>query len=513
MRTEQKQSVKNSIGRLMFVGICMIIQVGWVVLLFQYLYDFSTQISMLSSILAMLVVLGIYGNYMNAAFKMPWIILIMAFPVLGLSLYFLLGHSSVTKRMRNHFAKIDQELEGKLLQDNKVMKDLEEIDFAVANQTRYISDYGKYPVYRNSDIEFYADALDGLEAQLVELKNAEKFIFMEYHAIEDTKAFGRIRKILAEKSRAGVDVRVIYDDVGSVGFISPEFVKELKKEGIQCRVFNPLMPILNVFMNNRDHRKITVVDGKVGFTGGYNLADEYFNYTHPYGHWKDTGVKIQGDAVRSLTVTFLEMWNVIKKSDADYDQYLPKAEYHAKEGGFIQPYADSPLDQEYVGENVYMNLIKDAKHEIFFTTPYLIISDEMCRELGLAAKRGVDVRIITPGIPDKKLIYKVTRSYYEGLVKNGVKIYEYTPGFLHAKQCVCDGKAATVGTINMDYRSLYLHFENGVFLYGCDAVKQIRKDFENIFFVCREMTEKYPKGHTAFYLGVRNIIRLFAPLM
>lgn len=513
MRAEEKQSVKNSIGRLIFVGLSLIVQVGWIVLLFMKLSDYSTEISMVSSILAFLVVLGIYGNHMNAAFKMPWIILIMLFPVLGLCLYFLLGHSSVTKKTKEHFEKIDRELEGKLRQDEGVIAKIEELDFAVANQCRYISDYGKYPVYHNTDIVFYPDALEGLEAQLKELEQAEKFIFMEYHAIEDTKAFGRIREILAKKAKAGIDVRVIYDDVGSVGFISPEFIKQLQKDGILCRVFNPLIPILNVFMNNRDHRKITVVDGRVGFTGGYNLADEYFNYTHPYGQWKDTGVRLSGDAVNSLTITFLEMWNVIKKTDTNYDQYLPKIEYQAKEGGFVQPYADSPLDQEYVGENVYMNMIKDAKHEIFFTSPYLIISDEMNRELGMAAKRGVDVRIITPGIPDKKLIYKVTRSYYEGLVKNGVKIYEYTPGFLHAKQCVCDGKTAVVGTINMDYRSLYLHFENGVFFYNCVAVKQIHRDFEDTFIVSQEVTEEYRKGHTAFFRGARNIIRLFAPLM
>lgn len=513
MRIEQKQSVKNSVGRLAFVGLSLMIQIGWCVLLFMKLNQYSTWISLGSSILAFIVSLQIYGRHMNAAFKMPWIILIMGFPVLGLCLYYLLGHSGATRRVRKKFEKISTYISGLLNQDEKVMQELESIDFAVANQSRYITQYAKYPVYRNTDVVFYSDSADGLEAQLAALRDAESFIFMEYHAIEDTNAFGRIKEILIEKASKGVEVRVVYDDVGSVGFISPEFIKRMEMHGIQCRVFNPMLPIINVFMNNRDHRKITVIDGKVGFTGGYNLADEYFNITHPYGHWKDTGVRLVGDAVKSLTATFLEMWNAIEQTDTDCIRYLPDIKYLAKEQGFIQPYADSPLDQECVGENVYMNLIKNAKHKIYFTTPYLIISDEMNRELIMAAKRGVDVRIITPGIPDKKIVFRVTRSYYGRLAKQGVRIYEYTPGFLHAKQCVCDEELATVGTINLDYRSLYLHFENGVLLYGVDAIKEVQKDFENLFPKCEEVTEKYKNDNSAVLRTGDCILRMFSPLL
>ena len=351
------------------------------------------------------------------------------------------------------------------------------------------------------------------EDELAELKKAEHFIFMEYHAIEQAESFERILNVLKDRTAHGVEVRIFYDDVGSIGFINHDFRKRMEENDIACRVFNPIIPVLSVFMNNRDHRKITVIDGKVGFTGGYNLANEYFNITHPYGHWKDTGIRLEGDAVKSLTVMFLEMWNAVKKTDQDYQKYLPETDYQAKQDGFIQPYVDSPLDDEHVGESVYMNLIAHAKKEIYFTTPYLIITDEMNRALGLAAKRGVDVRIVTPGIPDKKLIYKVTRSYYAGLVRQGVRIYEYTPGFIHAKQCVCDGEAATCGTINMDYRSLYLHFENGAFLYNCDAVKEMRKDFEHIFAESTEVTEKYKSGRSAVLRGTQCLLRLFAPLM
>ena len=513
MRTEQKTNVKNGVGRVSAAAVGLLIQVLWIVQLFSNLNKYSTTISLLSSVLALIVVLSIYGMHTNAAFKMPWIILILTFPVFGLCIFFLFGRSNLTRGIRKHFEQIDAELLPELEQDKEVLQELEQKDYGIANQARYISEYAKYPVWNNTDVCFYKDASEGFEAQLEELKKAKQFIFLEYHAIEEAVSFGRMRDILEERAHAGVEVRIVYDDMGSVGFINTDFMKRMEKIGIKCRVFNRVIPVINVFMNNRDHRKITVIDGKVGFTGGYNLADEYFNLTHPYGKWKDTGIRMEGDAVKNLTVAFLEMWNAIKKTDEGFDKYLVKYDYKAGENGFIQPYADSPLDDENVGENVYLNLIKNAKHYIYFTTPYLIITDEMTRELGLAAKRGVDVKIITPGIPDKKLVYKLTRSYYAGLVKNGVKIYEYTPGFIHAKQCICDGEAATVGTINLDFRSLYLHFENGAFLYGYDCIRDIKNDFDKILSESEEVTEKYKSGRSAVLRGTQCILRLFAPLM
>lgn len=348
---------------------------------------------------------------------------------------------------------------------------------------------------------------------------------MEYHAIEAARAFGRIMDVLTEKVKEGVEVRVFYDDIGSIGFINTDFVKKLNSLGIQCRVFNPVGPLANVFLNNRDHRKITVIDGQVGFTGGYNLADEYFHLKEPFGFWKDTGLRLEGPAVKSLTVTFLEMWNAVNKDDADdrdYSRYLPDTVFDASTApedlaeaaaGFVQPYADSPLDHEHVGENVYMSLAESAKDYVWFMTPYLLITDEMSSALGLAAKRGVDVRIVTPGIPDKKLVYQLTRSYYASLVRNGVRIFEYTPGFCHAKMSVADDEAATCGTINMDYRSLYHHFENGCIMYKSQAVLGIKKDFESFFPECREVTEQYRTGRSHFLRLWQLILRLAAPLM
>ena len=295
-----------------------------------------------------------------------------------------------------------------------------------------------------------------------------------------------------------------------------DFAKRLESKGIKVRVFNPVGVFFNLFLNNRDHRKITVVDGKVGFVGGYNLANEYFNVSHPYGVWKDTGIRIEGDAVRSLTISFLEMWNAVRDGDKDDEnvaKYLVDYEYTAASNGFVQPYADSPMDDEHVGEEVYINIINTAADYCYFITPYLIITDEMSHALSLAAKRGVDVRIITPGIPDKKIVYSVTRSFYNALVRNGVKIYEWTPGFAHAKMCIADDRIATVGSINLDYRSLYHHFENGCVIYLDKVIREIKADFANTFAESRDVTEEYLTGRSRFMRLGQMLLRLFAELL
>ncbi len=510
MRTESKANVRNSISRLLFVIFSLLVQILWVSILVIRLNTYSTWISIFSSLLALIIVLYIYGSSRNAAFKMTWMIVLLVFPPMGICLYLLIGNSKATNRMQRRFDNISKQLSSYRQWSDDALRAVERTDMQIANQMRYIRDYAGFPVFADTEVVFYGDTMEAFLAQLEELEKAEHFIFMEYHAIEQAKAFSMLHDVLVRKAAQGVTVRIFYDDMGSIGFINMDFVKRMKADGIDCRAFNPVMPVLNLFMNNRDHRKITVIDGKVGFTGGYNLADEYFNLTHPYGEWKDTGIKLTGAAVRSLTAMFLEMWNGTVQTDHEFAQYFPETAVQSK--GYVQPYADTPLDDEYVGENVYLNLIKSAKHRLYVTTPYLIISDEMTRELGLAAKRGVDVRILTPGIPDKKIIYKVTRSYYAQLVQQGVRIYEYTPGFLHAKQMLCDEEAAVIGTINLDYRSLYHHFENGVFLYQCPAIAGIAKDFEEMLPRCTEVTEKYSNRSKALRIG-QIILRLFAPLM
>ena len=513
---EKKKANRNGVLRMGFTVLSIFLEVVLIISLFTSLNRYAEWINVGTRVLSTLMVLVIYGQHKTSAMKMPWIILILVFPVVGLTLYFLIGLNYSTHKMRKRYEDIDSVLLPLLPENREAAKELhrEAPDKAAASD--YLWRNAHYPVYSNTDVVYYDEAAKGLEAQLQDLAKAESFIFMEYHAIENAESWKRIEDILVERVQAGVEVRVFYDDMGSIGFVTTSFAKHLQSEGIQCRVFNPFMPGLNVFLNNRDHRKITVIDGKVGFTGGYNLANEYFNVTHPYGIWKDTGIRIEGDAVRSLTITFLEMWNAVKnsdKDDVDFMHYLPEYPYQARETGFVQPYADSPMDDEHVGEETYITMADKANRYVYYITPYLIITDEMMHALCLAAKRGVDVRIITPGVPDKRLVYGVTRSFYNRLAGNGVRIYEWTPGFCHAKMSVSDDLAATCGTINLDYRSLYHHFENGCYMVGCDAVHRIKQDFDAMFPQCRDVTEKYRSGRSNVMRLWQLFLRLFAELM
>ena len=508
---ERKRS-GNSILRIVFVAISFLLQIFWLLALTVKLNAYSGTLSLITTFLSILVVLRLNSKHTNTAMKMPWVMLILILPVMGLSLYLLvemLGDPGVGKRLRAIREDMKDEIPAGA---DAALQKLEEVDLPGANQARYLWNCTRWPVYENTDVRFYAEAKDAFEAMKADLERAETFIFMEYFIVEDGSCFREIEDILIRKQAQGVEIRFLYDDIGSVGQVNMFFAKRLQEEGIQCRPFNPALPLLNIFLNHRDHRKITVIDGKVGFTGGFNLADEYFDRKHPYGKWKDSGLRLEGEAVRSLTAAFLELWSVQNHQREDYRAYLDIV-HSVPARGFVQPFADNPLGQERAAEEVYLNLTSQSNKTLYFMTPYLIITDEMHRALRLAAKRGVDVRIITPGIPDKKTVYAVTRSYYAGLAAQGVRIYEYTPGFCHAKQCICDGRIATVGTSNLDYRSLYHHFENNVVLYGCDAVKDIAADFERTFPQCREVTDSYRAGRGAVLRTWQYILRLFAPLM
>ncbi len=514
---ESRKSAQNGVRRLFFCGISILLQLGFFYLLLTKLYNWASIIDIVLRIAAFALAMVLYGqNRTTLNMTTPWIILILSFPVLGIGLTLLIGLDGGTHKMKIRYSEIDTRLLPMLKNSDDTINKLSEINPRAASIARYIANSAKYPLYDGGAVKYFDDALKGLESQLEDLKKAEKFIFMEYHAIEDAKAWGRIEDVLAERAKAGVEVRVFYDDMGSIGFINMTFIQKLQARGIRCRVFNPFAPMVNVFLNNRDHRKITVIDGKIGYTGGYNLADEYFNYTNPYGKWKDTGVRIEGGAVANLTAAFLEMWNAAKDGNQDtderFEEFLQTSKADKPEG-FIQPYADIPIDHEKVGEEVYISMINKAEKYCWFITPYLIITDEMKHAMNLAAKRGVDIRIITPGIPDKKLVYSVTRSFYSELAPSGVRIYEWTPGFCHAKMCVADDEMATCGTINLDYRSLYHHFENGCFMAECDAVFKIRDDMLKTMAESREVTDIYKEPKKAHKRIGQLIMRLFAGLL
>lgn len=531
--TEARPTGGNGITRLIIVGISVVVEAS--VLMFGLaLFDaYTPVVTFVIRVLALFLVLAIYGQHKTPSIRITWIMLILVAPLFGVTIYVLIGLSGSTRKMRGRFEEINRVLMPKLPMNEDLSDRLKEVDVLASNISHYVKRHAGFPIYQNTKVTYHSEAKDALEDLLRELAKAEKFIFMEYHAIEDAESFRRIEEVLVDRVRHGVEVRLFYDDAGSIVFINTDFVEKMEALGIKCRVFNPFSPGMRLFLHNRDHRKITVIDGKVGFTGGYNLANEYFNIQSPYGYWKDTGVMLEGEAVRSLTVHFLEMWNAVRAKDVNDDNIEPyfsvssasevgTAESADKEGGkiyafgrdgLVQPYSDSPMDNENVGENVYISMVESAKDYVYFMTPYLIITDEMIHALGLAAKRGVDVRIITPGIPDKKLIYHVTRSYYSGLARNGVRIFEFTPGFCHAKMAICDDFIATCGTINLDYRSLYHHFENSCLLFGGEVIGEIKRDFVETMEKSEEVTDFYAFGRGRFIRFWQLILRLGAPLL
>lgn len=512
----KKTRSRNGIKRMVFCILSLLLSIGLWFFLFYNLRSNFTWVSVATNAVALFLSLWIYSQDKTSSMKMPWIILMLTFPFFGVFCYFLIGYNVQTKKMKQRYADTNAALLPLLPQNEDVLERFRALDASAGNIAAYIYRNDGYPLYADSGVEYYSDAADALEAQLDALSKAEKFIFMEYHAIEDAESWSRIQKVLEERSAAGVEVRVFYDDAGSIGFVNTDFAKYLRTRGIHCRVFNPFKLGVTLFLNNRDHRKITVIDGKVGFTGGYNLADEYFNITSPYGLWKDTGIKISGPAAASLTAAFLEMWNSVFNNDEDIENtadYLPAVPPAENAEGYIAPYAVNPLSGLHIGEDVYISMLDKATDYCWFITPYLILSDEMIHAMSLAAMRGVDVRIITPGIPDKKVVYKATRSFYPPLAKCGVRIFEWTPGFCHAKMCVADDKMAACGTINLDFRSLYHHFENGCFFYGCKAVADVKADFEKTFSQCREVTDIYCEGRSSILTLLQLVLRLFAELL
>ncbi len=525
IRSERKTDVGNGVVRLAFVALAALLQIYFIYLLMSWLDAYSTVIHVIVELLAVVLVLRIYGQHTTTSMKLPWIVLITSAPVLGVMMWFLMASKAATKPMTNRFQRMVGAMSMFLKQEDGQQEKLLGLSTPSYGVSTYLWRRGGFPLYANEDCRYYADAAEAFEAQLEDLRKAKHYIFMEYFAIENKESFARVHEILRKKAEEGLDVRLFYDDVGSIGFISLQFQDCLREEGIQAKVFNPVLPGLRVFMNNRDHRKITVIDGRIAYTGGYNLANEYFNITHPYGEWKDAGIRVTGKAVNTFTAAFLELWNAIHKADAvdsNFEQFFPAWNELLREdgtatggesGGFIQPYADSPLDEELIGENVYMSIANGAAEYLYFVTPYLILTDEMSRALTLAAERGVDVRIVTPGIPDKKITYQLTRSYYAQLVRRGVRIYEFTPGFCHAKCCVSDDRIATCGTINLDYRSLYHHFEDGCVLYHNASVLDMKEDMMQLFEKSSEVTERYMEGNRNLFIrGFQCVLRLAAPL-
>ena len=460
--------------------------------------------------LSILIVLYLVRKDENSAYKIGWIVLIGLLPLLGGALYLAFGNKAPAKYLRERMQKVEQAHQTELAQPEG---QTDALDISSRNLSRYVAKFGPYPAWRDTAAHYFSCGEEMYPQLLADLDKAEKFIFLEFFILRSGKMWDGVEQILRRKAAQGVDVRMIYDDVGCATGLPAQYWKTLQVEGIQAVPFNPFVPLLNLVMNSRDHRKIVVVDGKTAFTGGFNLADEYINQKERFGYWCDTGVRLQGPAAWSFATIFLELWASQRPDDPGLDAYREEQPFPAEEPtiGLVQPYSDSPVDDENVSKNVYLDLITQAQETLWITTPYLILDNATMTALRLAAKRGVDVRIYTPGIPDKKMVYQLTCSYFEPLIRSGVKIYTFTPGFLHAKTWLVDGRIAVVGSINLDYRSLYLHFECAALLYGCAALADVG-EFMMQLEKQSHLVELKECRTSAPGLMVSALLRLLAPL-
>ncbi len=469
-------------------------------------------VSILDDLILIIAVVNVVSRDLVPETKIPWILCIVVLNILGVFIYALFSSHRPTRRQRKFYAKLYEQ--NRALREPPVPK--EELQgelghWADVSEALSVSEPSAV-VRGGTKVDYFPSGEAFFERVKEDLAGAEKFIFLEYFIIEEGKFWDSLLDILAKKAEEGVEVRVMYDDVGSMAKVSAGYYKKMRKRGIKAVKFNPFIPVVTTLHNNRDHRKILVIDGKIGYTGGLNLADEYINETHPFGYWKDNAIRLEGEGVYNLTEMFLGMYQIASHEVEDIRPYLVK---HTAEGaeGFVQPYGSGPvpLFERHLSEDVYINIIGAAHDYVWITTPYLIIDYRMREALILAAKRGVDVRIVTPHVPDKKLVFALTRSTYLALIRGGVKIYEFTPGFVHAKTFLADGKVGTVGTVNLDYRSFLYHFEDGVIMYSVPALADIREDFEKTFEASALQTEadakKSPVGRV-----LCEVAKIFAPL-
>ena len=517
--TQVPEKAKKGLFRIIFsrTGIILLLilmQIGLVVGTTYYLEAYKDFIYGIFVLMRVVVLIYIINDSGMPEFKMTWLLFVILTPLIGTIFFIYVKMQPGTKFLRSRQAALKIETDEYMVQDPDVVDAIWASKSANANLSYYLSHQLGFPTYRNTEVKYFPLGEYKFRYLVAELKKAKRFIFMEYFIVEESYMWDAIREILIEKVSEGVEVRFMYDGMCAISMLPYNYPSQLRKYGIQCKMSNPMKPFLSTTQNNRDHRKICVIDGKVGFTGGINLGDEYINRKVRFGHWKDTAVMLRGDAVQSLTMMFLQMWNVSERKPENYERYLtPKRKGLKRELGYVIPYADSPFDNENVGEEVYFHILNHAKKYVHIMTPYLILDNEMITTLTRVAKSGIEVIIIMPHIPDKWYAFVVAKTYYKELIEGGVQIYEYTPGFVHAKVFVSDDDTATVGTINLDYRSLYLHFECGAFIYNNSEIDRIERDFQQTLAKCHKVTLIEVKNRSLLTKISGQILRLIAPLM
>jgi cardiolipin synthase len=490
LKKGKKGLVHVIFSRMGLILVLMVLQVFLMVGIFQWFEQYLPHIFSGSLLFTIIMVLYLLNSRLDPSAKLTWMVLIMVAPVVGAVLLLYtqtdIGHRTVAKRLQ----QLTKETMGCIPQSEETLTELSHVSPESAMLTHYVGRTGCYPVFRHTDVTYFPSGEDKFEEMLKQLEQAEHFIFMEYFIVDEGVMWGKILEILAKKAAEGVEIRFLYDGTCEFSLLPHDYPKRLRKLGIQCKVFLPATPFVSTHYNFRDHRKILVIDGHTAFTGGINLADEYINHIERFGYWKDTAIMLKGDAVKSFTLMFLQMWSIDEKRP-DFETYLHfPAKSQRNAAGYVLPYGDSPLDSDKVGERIYMDILNHAKRYVHIMSPYLILDGEMETALKFAAERGVDVTLILPGIPDKKIPYALAKTHYPSLLQSGVKIYEYTPGFVHAKVFTSDDCKGVVGTINLDYRSLYHHFECAAYLYGVSCISDMEQDFQNTLKKCREITKE-----------------------
>ena len=479
-----------------------------------YLKDYANFIYASLLVLEIVSIIYIINSDSEPDFKITWILVILVLPIFGATFYAFVKLQLGTRVLKKLLKDMEKKTMPYLQQNPEVLESLRVSKPANANLATYLNNKLTFPVYQNTQVSYFASGEEKFEEMKKQLRMAKKFIFLEYFIVEKGKMWGEILDILKEKVWEGVEVRFMYDGMCSMNQLPLGYEKEMKRAGIKCKLFNPVRPVLSSAQNNRDHRKICVVDGRVAFTGGINLADEYINVKERFGHWKDTAVMLEGEAVQSFTMMFLQMWNVNEKRKETFSKYLSQRSGEIRrELGYVLPYGDSPYDNEDIGKRVYLHILEHSKKYVHIMTPYFILDHEMLEGLCHAAKCGIEVSVIMPHIPDKWYAFILAKTYYKKVMDAGVKIYEYMPGFIHAKIFVSDGDTATVGTVNLDYRSLYHHFECGAFIYNNTVVWDVEKDFQNTLSKCKQVTREELHNRPIVEKVVSSVLKLIAPLM
>ncbi|MGN1373459.1 MAG: cardiolipin synthase [Candidatus Coproplasma sp.] len=506
--------LKQIFSKFFIVALLLVLQVALIVVFFFLLNVLFTPFIIIEIIIGFLVVLFIINKEDQPEFKVPWLVLILCLPLFGVVCYLLFANPRLTKKQYKRLFAIHEQTKGYVTPSEEEVERLETQCPDFSGIDRYLHKNCYLCGHFDSRVTYFKCGEEFFPDLLAQLDKAEKFIFMEYFILAEGKIWDSIHEILKRKVEQGVEVRILYDDIGTSGLQRTEYYRTLRKEGIKCYKFHSFRPIVSGVYNYRDHRKITVIDGKVGYTGGINIGDEYANIVHKFGYWKDTAIKIEGPAVASLSVMFLQLYDLTAKEASDYSSYLDCEYQKFDDGGYVFPFGDGPKPYygELIGENNFINMINAAKRYVYITTPYLITDHTLTTAIKNAAYRGVDVRIIVPHVPDKKIIFNITRSKFPSLMKAGVKIYEYTPGFIHAKSVLVDDEIAFVGTINFDYRSLVHHFECGAVMYKTPCIKDIKEDLERSMTISTLVTKENYKQN-GFVRFINSLLGVVTPML